>query len=135
MIVTLRGLISRVELEPLLGRSTAKSRHDACAKSCTTKWKSCTSALLSAVETHVTHQQCRCTPTNLGSQNCQDPAFAVEANALSQRFFGSCRICQTLASCAHRKMAADRQDCAETHGVSQQKRNGNINDFHSLLFT
>jgi len=56
MIVTLRGVISQAELEPLLGRSTTKSHRNACTKSCATKQKLRASALLLAIKTHVARQ-------------------------------------------------------------------------------
>ena len=57
MIVTLRGVMSWVELEPLLGQSTVKSRRDACTKLHATKRKSRASMLQSAIKTHVARQQ------------------------------------------------------------------------------
>ena len=57
MIVTLRGVISWAELEPLLGRSTAKSRRNARTKLGATKRKLRASMSLLAIKTHVARQR------------------------------------------------------------------------------
>jgi len=48
-------------------------------------------------------------------------------------FWGSCGIFLAMASNTHRKTDADSRIHADRHGVMWQRRNENIDDFHSLL--